>query len=285
MKAQEFDSDQYKAGQQREWNAVAAGWNKWWPILEKSAGPVTQRLLDMAEVKPGDKVLDVATGIGEPALSAARRVGGEGRVVAVDQAPEMLGIARQRAAAERLNNIEFVTSDTELLDLPHYMFNCVLCRWGLMFLPNLVDALGRLQRLLVAGGRFAGAVWSEPRKVPAISLAMGVVREALDLPPPPPGIPGPFSLADPEHLEDIMIDAGFVEFYCETVPVVVEYPSAEIYTRFTRDIAAPIIALLEQHPPQVREDIWAQVTAAARQFEGAEGTVAMRNEAICFVAW
>ena len=113
----------------------------------------------------------------------------------------------------------------EQLDLPHYTFDSVLCRWGLMFLPNLVDALGRLQRLLRPGGKIAGAVWAEASKVPSISLAMSVVREALHAPPPPAGLPGPFSLADPEHLEDVMLDAGFVEFHCEPVLVEFEVPS------------------------------------------------------------
>jgi ubiquinone/menaquinone biosynthesis C-methylase UbiE len=285
MKAQGFDAAGYKAGQQREWDAVARGWSKWWPVMEAGASHVTERLLDLAELKPGQRVLDVATGIGEPALSAARRVGPEGRVIAVDQAPQMLQIARERAGQQGLRNIEFIESDTELLDLPHYTFDSVLCRWGLMFLPNLVDALGRLQRLLRPGGKIAGAVWAEPSKVPSISLAMSVVREALHIPQSPPGIPGPFNLADPEHLEDVMLDAGFVEFHCEPVPVDFEVESPAAYTQFTRDIAAPIVAMLAEQPENIREKTWGRMTEAARRFVGTNGKVRMRNEAICFVAW
>lgn len=285
MTAQEFDTTSYKAGQQRDWDAVAAGWIKWWPVLETGATRISQHMIDLAEVKPGQRVLDVATGIGEPALSAARRVGDDGRVIAVDQSSGMLDIARQRAREHGLNNVEFIASDMELLDLPHYTFDSILCRWGLMFLPNLVDALGRLQRLLRPGGKFAGAVWAEASKVPSISLAMSVVREALHAPPPPPGMPGPFSLADPEHLEDIMLDAGFVEFHCEPVPVEFEVPSAAAYAEFTKDIAAPIVAMLADQPKEIQAKVWAQVTEAARQFESADGRVRMNNEAICFVAW
>ncbi len=285
MKPQEFDSTSYKAGQQRDWDAVARGWNKWWPVLEAGAGRISQHMIDLADIKPGQRVLDVATGIGEPAISAARRVGVDGRVIAVDQSPGMLEIAKQRAREHGFNNIEFIESDMELLDLPHYTFDSVLCRWGLMFLPNLVDALGRLQRLLRPGGKIAGAVWAEASKVPSISLAMSVVREALHAPPPPAGLPGPFSLADPEHLEDVMLDAGFVEFHCEPVMVEFEVPSAAAYAEFTRDIAAPIAAMLADQPENIQTKVWAQVTQAARQFESADGRVRMRNEAICFVAW
>ncbi|HKJ22166.1 MAG TPA: methyltransferase domain-containing protein [Gammaproteobacteria bacterium] len=282
---QGFDSDAYKAGQQRDWNTVAGGWQRWWPVLEVGAKHVTDRMLELADIKPGDRVLDIATGIGEPSLSAARRVGSGGRVVAVDQSGEMLKIAMERAREQGLTNVDFKESDTEKLDLPHYTFNSVLCRWGLMFLPNLVDALGRMQRLLVPGGKLAGAVWSAPERVPSISLAMQVVREALQAPAPPAGTPGPFTLADPELLEDIVIDAGFVEFHCESVPVVFETASAEMYTEFTKDIAAPITAMLAEHPQEVQQEVWAQVTEAARRFETPEGTVRMKNEAICFIAW
>lgn len=282
---QQFDSDAYKAGQQRDWNSVAGGWREWWPVLEDGAKHVTDRLVELADVEPGHRLLDIATGIGEPSLSAARLVGAEGRVVAVDQSGEMLKIAMQRARELGLANVDFIESDTEKLDLPHYTFNSVLCRWGLMFLPNLVDALGRIQRLLVPGGKLAGAVWSEAGRVPSIALAMQVVRESLQAPPPPAGTPGPFNLADPEYLEDMLIDAGFVEFHSEPVPVVFEMPSAQMYTQFTKDVAAPISALLADYPPEVQEEVWAQVTEAARRFETPEGTVRMENEAVCFAAW
>lgn len=285
MKPQGFDSTSYKAGQQRDWDAVAEGWKKWWPVLEAGAERVSQHMLELAEIKPGQRVLDVATGIGEPALSAARRVGVDGRVVAVDQSPGMLEIARQRAREMGLNNVDFIESDLEVLDLPHYTFDSVLCRWGLMFMPNLVDALGRLQRFLHPGGKLAGAVWAEASKVPSISLAMSVVREALHAPPPPADVPGPFSLANAEHLEDVMLDAGFVDFHCEPVSVEFEVPSAAAYAEFTRDIAAPIVAMLADRPENIREKVWSQVTQAARQFEGADGRVRMRNEAIVFAAW
>lgn len=281
----EFDTNAYKAEQRRDWNAVAPGWQKWWPVLEAGGGEVTRQLLAMAELQPGDRVLDVATGIGEPALSAAIEVGPRGRVVAVDQSSAMLDIARARARQAGQDNIEFIESDTEQLDLPHYTFDRVLSRWGLMFLPNLVDALGRMQRLLAPGGKLAGVVWGAPQAVPSISLAMGVVGRALNLAPPPPGLPGPFRLADPEELEDTLIDAGFVEFHCRSIPVTFELPSAEAYAELTRDIAAPITALLAAHPPAVQREVWRRVMAAAREYAGADGIVRMRNESICFVAW
>ena len=175
MSTQPFDPQGYKDRQRQEWNAVAEGWRKWWPLIEQGAQQVSERLVDLAGVEPGHRMLDVATGVGEPAVTAARRVGPQGLVVATDQSPEMLAIARERGAALGLSNLEFHAVDAETLDFPEGSFDAALCRWGLMFLPDAVEGLQRIRRLLVPGGRFATSVWGPPQKTPLLSLAMGVL--------------------------------------------------------------------------------------------------------------
>ena len=87
-------------------------------------------------------VLDIATGIGEPAITAANRVGQNGHVLATDISPQMLSVAKQRAISLGLQNvIEFKDGDIETIELPSSMFDAVLCRWGLMFLPDLKAGL------------------------------------------------------------------------------------------------------------------------------------------------
>ena len=112
------DPQQLKNEQRRDWDAAAAGWKKWWPVFERSAQPVSDRLVDLASVGPGARVLDIATGNGEPALTAARRVGAGGRVIATDQSTGMLAIARARAASMGVTNVEFREVDGEDLNLP-----------------------------------------------------------------------------------------------------------------------------------------------------------------------
>ena len=118
MTTQQFDPARYKEGQRQEWDAVATGWRKWWEIIEGGARQVSDRMLELAEIQTGQRVLDVATGIGEPAVSAARKVGPTGHVVATDQSPQMLEIARERAASLGLQNMEFKVTDAEALELP-----------------------------------------------------------------------------------------------------------------------------------------------------------------------
>ena len=113
MTTQSDDLARYREEQRRQWDSVAAGWKKWWPTIENGAQNVSQRMIELAEVRPGHQVLDIATGIGEPALLAAGRVGPAGRVIATDLSFRMLDIARERAAALGMANVEFMEADAE----------------------------------------------------------------------------------------------------------------------------------------------------------------------------
>lgn len=284
MTTQPFDPIQYKAGQKESWSNVAAGWEKWWPTMEASARPASERLVELAQLGPGHHVLDVATGIGEPAVTAAQTVGPAGHVIATDQAPGMLAIARKRASGLGLTTIEFREMDAEALDFPEQSFDAILSRWGLMFLPNLPEALHRMHRQLKRGGRLAAAVWGLPPKVPFISLALNMVRKQLQAPPPPPGTLGPFSLADVTILERALTRAGFSDIRSEPLVLTFEWASAEDYTRFQQDIAAPIVELVSKEAPARQAEVWRAITDAARQYAGTDGQVRMPGETICIVA-
>ncbi len=283
MSTQSFDPDSYKAGQQREWNDVAVGWKRWWETIERGGHHVSDRLVELAEVQPGHRVLDIATGIGEPAVTAARRVGPTGRVTATDQSVEMLAIAGERAGSLALQNLDFREMDAETLDFPESSFDAILCRWGLMFLPDLAGALGRIHGLLSPGGSFATSIWSLPPKVPMASIPMAVVRGMLDVPPPPPETPTLFKLSTPGLLEQAFAEAGFTDVRSEHMDVIMEFDSPEAYMQMMLDIAAPIIALIDQQPAALREEILRGIEKAAGEYAVAGGGVRMPNETVCVV--
>ena len=142
---------------------MANNWQKWWKTIERGAEKVSRRLIELAEVKPGSRVPDSATGIGEPAITAANRVGSNGHVLATDISPQMLSVAKQRAISLGLQNvIEFKEGDIETIDLPSSTFDAVLCRWGLMFLPDLKAGLSNIYQSLKPSGHFGAAVWASP---------------------------------------------------------------------------------------------------------------------------
>jgi ubiquinone/menaquinone biosynthesis C-methylase UbiE len=146
---------------------VAAGWEKWWPTIEDGAQHVNDHLVDLAGVAPGKRVLDIATGIGEPALSAAKRVGSAGQVVATDISAQMLDIARIRATTAGVTKAEFLEADAERLDFPAHSFDAILCRWGITSLPDYSNLLLRIERMLTPNGLFATSVWDEASRLPS----------------------------------------------------------------------------------------------------------------------
>lgn len=282
MSTQSFGVDRYKAGQRQQWDSVAIGWKKWWPTIEQGVQSVSNRLVDLAEIRPGQRVLDIATGIGEPALTAAWRVGSTGRVVATDQSPQMLAIAHERASTLGLTNVEFREVDAEVVDFPDSSFDAVVCRWGLMFLPNLTSALAAIRRVLVPNGTFATAVWDVPPKVPIASLAFGIAQKMFQLPPPPLGTPSLFGLAD-GVLERAMTQAGFTDVRAEALTVTVEFPSSEAFTQYLKDVAAPIVALLANQPSERQDEFWQALATALQQYATAEGNLRIPSTTICVV--
>ena len=283
MTDQPFDPQQYKERGRQQWDSVAAGWRKWWRTFESGGQHISDHLVDLAGVQPGHKVLDIATGIGEPALTAARRVGTQGRVTATDSAPQMLALAAERGAEAHLDNLDFREMDAEALDFTESSFDAILCRWGLMFLPNLEQALGGIRRLLRPGRLFAAAVLSEASKMPALSMPTAVIGKMIEVPTPPPGTPGPFALADIAALEQTFRRAGFSDVRSQSLTIEFQWPSAQDYTQFTRDVAAPVKALLAQQAPEMQDKAWAAITEAAAQFAQPDGTVAMHSETFSIV--
>jgi SAM-dependent methyltransferase len=280
MASKTFDPDAFKAGQRRDWHQAAEGWRKWWQPIEALLRTAGERLIDLTAIRPGERVLDLATGVGEPALSAARVVGLEGRVVGTDIAPGMLEIARGRAKEAGLDNAEFLEMDAEALEFPESSFDVVLCRFGLMFLPDVEAALRGIRRVLVPGGRFAASVWGPPERVPFNAVILGTVARVLELPPPAPGTPGLFALTDAIRLEELIRGAGFVDVATEAIELRGTLPTLDDFVTLLQDVGAPIHNLLEGKPPELREKVWGAVAEASKQFVGSDGRVHLSGEAI-----
>lgn len=276
-----FDVTTFKAGQLDDWESTAAGWDRWHDVLEgETAGRVqTAKLLELAGVGPGDVVLDVATGCGEPGLSAARAVGPDGRAVLSDISPAMLEHARRRAERAGIDNVEFVPVDAEELDLEDAAFDAVLSRHGLQFLVDVVGTLRRLHRSLAPHGRLAAIVWGPPPTV-GFSVAVPVILEELHLPPPPPDRPGIFALADAQRLAGLVSDAGFGDVETGTLTVVYEAESPEAWTQLIRDISPPIAKLVATQRSDVQERVWDRVTEAWTPFTDPDGRVRIDCQAI-----
>jgi SAM-dependent methyltransferase len=266
-----FDAAKYKNAQREQWNKDGAAWRRWTPTLERWYGVATRQMLDLARIEPGQRILDIAAGAGEPAVSAAERVGPSGYVLATDISEGIVELALQVARERGLKQIETRAMDGEKLDLPDASFHAVLCRLGLMYMPHPVTALREWRRVLRPGGRVAVAVFSAPDRNSWGALPASIIRRRAQLPPPVPGQPGPFSLGGPGLLENVFRQAGFSDLEVRAVPVPHGAASAAEYVRVAREAFGGFNAMMGHLPPQERESAWDEVEGTMRSFESPGG--------------
>jgi SAM-dependent methyltransferase len=276
MEAKAIDAGEFRQGQRKQWNTAATGWRKWSELIDASASHISQRLVELAGVEPGNRVLDVAAGYGEPSLTAARKAGADGSVVATDISPEMLAYGRERATAAGLDNIEFVEADASSLDFPDGSFDAALSRWGIIFEPDGEAAAARVRGFLKPGARMAISSWGTPDQVPFLRIPMQTAMQRLDVPPPPPGTPGPLSRPTPEAIGGLLEGGGFSDVQVEEASASFEWQSPEEFTTFIQEIAPPITAMIAPHPEDVQEATWAAITEAIRDAAG-DGPVEFTN--------
>jgi SAM-dependent methyltransferase len=279
--AQTFDPIAFKQKARQEWNDAAAGWRKWHHVVERRDGGQRHsvKLVALARIRPGASVLDVGGGYGEPSLTAARVVGPKGGVVCADISPGLLAFARERTWEAGLCNVEFIEADAEQLDFEKESFDAIVSRAALMFLPDVARTLRRLRLFLKPGGRLAASVWGDESRV-QFATAGSIIADEVGLPPPPPGRPGIFALADQRHLERLVRESGFQDVETGTLPVIFETETPAQFTEFIRDVAPPFSDLLKDQTPDARERIWGKVTEAYGRFADANGRVRTTNEAV-----
>jgi SAM-dependent methyltransferase len=262
-----FDAAKYKNAQREQWNKDGAAWRRWNATLDRWYGEPTRQMLDLARVQTGQRILDIAAGAGEPAVSAAERVGASGYVLATDISEGIVELARQVAEERGIKQIETRAMDGEQLDLPDASFDAVVCRLGLMYMPHPVTALREWRRVLKAGGRVAVVVFSTPDRNSWGAVPASIIRRRARLPPPVPGQPGPFSLGGPGLLEDLFRQAGFADAEVRAVPVPHGAATAAEYVGVTREAFGGFNAMMANLPPQERESVWNEIADTMRSFE------------------
>ena len=266
-----FDAASYKNAQWEQWNKDGVAWRRWNPVLDRWYGGATRLMLDLARLQPGQRVLDVAAGAGEPAVSAAERVGPSGQVLATDISKGIVALAQQVARERGLAQVQTRVMDGEQLDLPDASFDAVLCRLGLMYMPHPVTALREWRRVLKPGGRVAVVVFSTPDRNPWGAVPATIIRRRVQLAPPAPGQPGPLGLGAPGLLAQTFREAGWHAPEVVTVPVPHRADSAAAYVQVTREAFGGFNAMMARLPAADRESAWNEIEASLRSFEGSAG--------------
>ena len=237
-------------------DGAADGWWTWGPMFESALEPVNAALVELADLQPGQRVLDGATEFDEPAASAARRVGPAGSVV---------------------------VADVEDHDLADASFDAALCRFGLSFVPDLAATLQRLAAALVPSGRLAAAVWGPPARCPALSVPWTTMRLFMEPPSLPPGAAGLYGLGGEGLIDDELNFAGFTDVRSRRFAVVFRWESAEQFASFHQAMAVPIhsadAAVSSDHSDAIREAL----VGIARARAGPDGGVCLEAEVVVVV--
>ena len=277
MESQAVDAVEFRAGQRQQWKKGAEGWRKRSEFIDAAMGHVSKRMVELAGVEPGSRVLDVAAGYGEPSLTAAAVAGADGKVVATDIAPEMLAYGRERAEAAGLENVEFIESEAAGLDFPPESFDAALSRFRILFEPEAEAAAARVRGFHVPGSKMVISSWGSPERVPFIALPMVTAMRTLGVDPPAPGTPGPLSRPTPDALRGLLEGGGFSDVEVEEAEAIYEWESADEFVAFIRDTVPPLVALIAKHAPDDPERAWDAILAAVKETASDDGTVTFSN--------
>ncbi len=253
------------------WSGVAWAWGANAAFVDARGEHVTERMLALAQPRPGERVLELACGAGGPGLAAAPLVGPEGEVVLSDVSVEMTAIASARAAALGLHNATGRALDLEDIAEPDAAYDVVLCREGLMLVPDPARAVREIHRVLRPGGRVVATVWGPRAENPWLGIVFDVVSEQLGTPTPPPGIPHPFSLADGDELAGLCRGAGLVDVGVSELATPYHADTVEEWWQRTAALAGPLAQRLAALPAPAASELRARAAAAIAAYQTPTG--------------
>jgi len=236
---------------------------------------VSERLVELLAPRPGQTIVDLAAGPGDTGFLAAPLVRPGGRLVTTDVAPEMLDTARRRAAELGLDDVEFRIEDIAALSFDDATVDGILCRWGLMLVPDIDAAAAEIRRVLRADGRAALAVWGSPDEndwmtAPGRSaLELGLVER------PDPAAPGPFRLSADGALAAVLRSAGLTVETVEEVRLVWRSPSLDEWWDAVKDTSRMLSTLLERLTADEAQAVREGAERRLDAWVGADGSVAV----------
>jgi ubiquinone/menaquinone biosynthesis C-methylase UbiE len=271
-----FDANAHRSASLEGWEEAASGWVRRQELLRELAAPVSQWMIDAVAPRPGERVLELAAGLGETGMIAAGLVAPHGGVIVSDQAEAMLEGARARAGSLGLANVEFQVLNAEWIDLPVASVDAVLCRWGYMLMADPAAALTETRRVLKSGGRLALAAWAEIADNPwALLPAQELIERGLAAPPDRSADPqpGPFALGRPGAVSELLQQAGFADVRLETIELIRRHTSFEELWDTTLDLSRNFHDAVLSRPESEIAEIQASLAERFAPYTSAGGAL------------
>ncbi len=249
-----FDPSAHRDASLQNWEEAASGWTRQQRAMREFSAPVSHWMLDAIELQPGERVLELAAGLGETGMLAAELVAPMGGVIVSDQAEGMLSGARERAIALGLSNVEFRVLNAEWIDLPVASVDAVLCRWGYMLMADPPAALIETRRVLRPGGRVAFAVWDSVRAEPLGPASLAGTDRARPQHSTRAGDSGAVCAGQPERMGELLQQAGFADVRLQALDLHRRHASFEEFWDSTLDLSRALHdAVLDRPEPEIAE--------------------------------
>lgn len=281
MTESSFDPSAYKRTTREQWDASGAGYDAWGSTIQSLVGPAADHMMEAMGLGSGSSVLELACGSGAVTLLLAERVGLEGSVLATDLSPGMVELTRANVDRAGWSQVEVREMDGEVLDVGDQRFDSVVSSLGLMFFPDPESSLRAQARAASAGGRVGAIVISGPAANPFFSVPAQVIGARAGIAPPKPGVPGPFALGAPGHLESLFEAAGLSDVASRTVGATVRLESVDEHLRFLKDAFGALHMLMAEMSDDERSDTWVAVADALAVYQGPEGFVSPGELIVC----
>jgi ubiquinone/menaquinone biosynthesis C-methylase UbiE len=266
------DPDEQRAASAERWNRAATGWEKMADQVRAFGMPVSAWMIEHAELQPGQRVLELAAGPGDTGFLAAELIQPGGTLVSSDRSEEMLAVARERARAQKIENVEFAELSLEWIDLKTATVDTILCRWGIMLVPDPETAVREARRVLRPGGRIAVAVWDEARLNPWATIPDRAMIELGHSEPPDPAAPGMFSLAPAERLQELLESVGFVDVEIESIELGRPALDVDALVADTCRLSPAFASELEALDQDQRALVMHKIAELAERFAQPDGT-------------
>jgi SAM-dependent methyltransferase len=282
-----IDPEEERAASRERWENIAPGWESGAEAFHTGALPVAHWMVERLEPQPGQTILELAAGRGDVGFLAAELLHPGGKLISSDGAEAMVEIARRRAAALGIDNVEFKPIDLEWIDAKLATIDGILCRFGYMHAVDPEHALREARRVLRPGGRAVIAIWAGPEENPWLSALQQAAEELGLAPPKPADEPGAFALSGvggAMSIEELLEDAGFDTPAVEPIDLTFAAPTLDAWWETQRAMSSSMRPLIDALSPADHYRLRDATEARWAPYVAADGTVALPGRALGVVA-
>ncbi len=279
-----IDPDEQRFASRETWEEAAAGWGRMADQVRDWALDLSAKMVDALALQPGQRVLELAAGPGDTGFMAAELVAPGGTLICSDGAEAMLAVARERAIAQGIHNVEFRQLELEWIDLTTAEVDAVLCRWGIMLVVDSEAAAQEIRRVLKPGGRAAIAVWDEPARNPWTTISSEALIQLGFAAPPEPGEPGMFKLAGEGVLQELLLTAGLMDVRVTPVSMERRFDTVDQYLAETLAMSSRFRSAYRELELDQQTALKRRIARDLRPFTADDGSLALPGSSLVAVA-